>query len=199
VDWGAELRDFRGRTGLKQEALAAHLGISQAFVSRLENGQTAPETGLAARIRALVTDPAGRSVFDYVLDIVRCSPHVQCVIEPQHDGIAYVALSVGFRHHSKFNLIREGMPVQAEASPEGQSLIRHILESGAFSGEVESLDVLWRVDRQDQATFWRAIITPIRAGNDVWYLHCSMFELSKPDFYQRLEERVTPVIVTAYH
>ena len=50
MNWGKELRAFRQRTGLKQEAAAHLLGVSQAYVSRLENSTASPSS--AARVDA---------------------------------------------------------------------------------------------------------------------------------------------------
>jgi len=42
--WGNELRAFRARNNLKQAAAADLLGVSQAYISRLEGGVQRPST-----------------------------------------------------------------------------------------------------------------------------------------------------------
>ena len=49
-DWGLELRSFRLRKKMKQEAVAAHLGVSQAYIYRFEAGVTTPTPEIESRI-----------------------------------------------------------------------------------------------------------------------------------------------------
>lgn len=184
---------------MKQEVLADRLGISQAFVSRLENGQAIPRDDLAERIRSLVTDPAGRNVLDYVIDVVRMSPHVLCIIRPDGDNVRYVAISRGFRDHPQFQIVEEGLPVRSEASDEGSALVSTILQSGAFSGTIESIDVMWRAEIDGFCNHWHSINTPIKGNDGNWYLHCAMTQMSAGDYADRLQKRGTPIIITPYH
>ena len=143
MNWGTELRAFRARTGLKQEALADLLRISQAYVSRLEAGRTEPKPGLENRIRALMADRSHRDVLDFVLSSIRVSPQISCIIQPTEDNVRYVALSQGFRRHPQFAAVQEGLEVRREAAADGHRLVREILASGAFHGEVKALDAKW--------------------------------------------------------
>lgn len=61
---GEQLRAFRMRRRIKQEAVAADLGISQATVSRLESGVLHPAPGLVATIERLLSQPENLTAFD---------------------------------------------------------------------------------------------------------------------------------------
>ena len=50
MEWAKQLRKYRSQEGIKQKELATRLGISQAFVSRLEAGQSEPGEALATQI-----------------------------------------------------------------------------------------------------------------------------------------------------
>lgn len=186
---GAELRAYRSRTGIKQEALAAQLQISQAFVSRLEAGRTEPGDRILLRIRNLLDNPGNRPVLDHVLTGVRRSPHVICVIQPEGNNMRYVALSQGFSNHPQFASTEEGGTFRKHASEDGARLISVIIDSGAFSGDVESIDVMWKAEIDGFENYWCSINTPIRAGENDWYLHCAMNQIEAGEFARRLEER----------
>lgn len=62
---GEKLRAFRIRQRIKQEALAADLGVSQATISRLESGAMEANPQLADSIEALLSSPTNQSSFDY--------------------------------------------------------------------------------------------------------------------------------------
>lgn len=198
MQWGEELRAYRARTGVKQEGLATQLKISQAFVSRLESGRVEPNAELSLRIRALLAHPGNRSVLDHVLASVRLNPQVICVIEPTADNMRYVALSAGFRAHPQFVASEEGGVFRTEAAEDGVELIRQISQSGAFSGRVESIDVLWTARIDGGTYYWNAINTPIRLEPDRWLMHCAMSELTAREFDTRKAARTEPVLVRHY-
>ena len=52
VNIGRTIARERRRTGVTQEALAAHLGVSKAAVSKWEVGQSLPDVSLLPRIAA---------------------------------------------------------------------------------------------------------------------------------------------------
>ena len=195
MNWSSELRAFRSRTGLKQEALADLLKISQAYVSRLEAGRTEPKPGLENRIRALMSDRSHRDVLDFVLSSVRVSPQISCVIQPTKDNVRYVALSNGFRGHPQFAGVEEGLEVRREASPDGHRLVREILACGAFSGQVRSVDAVWQATIEEQTYYWRSVNTPVRANDGIWYLLCAMTQLSQDEHDERMAQRETQLVI----
>ena len=106
MDWSLELRTYRARNGLRQEALADLLEISQAYVSRLESGKTEPKDGLEHKIRSLISNPAQLDVLDFVLKSVRVSPHIASIMRFDGEEIFNVALSDGLRNHPQFQRSR---------------------------------------------------------------------------------------------
>lgn len=197
MNWSSELRAFRSRTGLKQEALAGLLKISQAYVSRLEAGRTEPKPGLENRICALMSDRSHRDVLDFVLSSVRVSPQISCVIQPTKDNVRYVALSKGLRNHPQFFGVEEGLEIRRDASPDGHRLVREILSCGAFSGQVRSVDAVWNATIDDQTYFWRSVNTPVRANDGIWYLLCAMTQLSEDEHNERMAHREAQLIINA--
>lgn len=189
MDWSLELRTYRARNGLKQEALADLLQISQAYVSRLESGKTEPKDGLEHKIRSLIDNPAQRDVLDFVLNSVRVSPHIGCVLRSEDGQLSHVALSDGFRAHPQFRASKEGNTLSPDTVNEGERLIRELIETGAFHGEINCVEILWYSDHEGIRYYWDSVLTPIRAGQRSWYLYCAMAPLSEDEFQARFTHR----------
>jgi transcriptional regulator with XRE-family HTH domain len=199
MDWANRLRAYRSQEGVKQEVLAARLGVSQAFVSRLEAGQAEPGDSLAAQIHSILLDPANRSVLDHIINNVRRNPHIVCLARAEPDQMRYVALSKGLKAHPQFAPVREGQTVQAEFAESGDELLRAILASGAFSGDVETLDMLWVFNLNDGTSHWRGIFTPIQYDGRTWYLHCAMQQMDEADYEALAARRDSPLLINRYN
>lgn len=58
---GTDIKELRARKGWSQGQLAAHLGVTQATVSRLENGEWQVTKSVAKLLDLLRDDEARRS------------------------------------------------------------------------------------------------------------------------------------------
>lgn len=176
---------MRARAGLTQHGLAERLGTSQAHISRMEAGHTLPRDDLAARIRAFRRAPDVRGVLDGILETVRSSPDVICVVRPDGAEVRYVALSDGFRRHPQFRTLAEGERVAAEGSREGPGLVDRLRRSGIFSGEVEAVETTWLAEVRGFRNHWYMLATPLRTDRGDRYLHCAMQHIDE-DTHARL-------------
>lgn len=68
---GEKLRAFRIRRGLKQEALAVDLGVSQASISRIESGSFEPSAELARSIESLLARPENQAPASFWVSAVK--------------------------------------------------------------------------------------------------------------------------------
>lgn len=189
MDWSLALRTYRARNGLKQEALADLLHISQAYVSRLESGKLEPKDGLEHKIRSLISNPGQRDVLDFVLNSVRVSPHISIVLAVRDDRLSYIALSDGFRQHPQFKEVGEGDTLTPEFIEQGEDLLRELIATGAFLGETACVEILWRAVRNESSFFWNTVLTPIRAEEGEWYLHAAMTALSEDHYHDTHRRR----------
>jgi len=189
MDWSLELRSYRARNGLKQEALADLLQISQAYVSRLESGKAEPKDALEHKIRSLVSNPAQLDVLDFVLKSTRISPHICAVVKAEASGLNWVAFSQGFKDQPLFELSNEGQPIKLEMLTDGEQVLGALDRSGIFDGSTTRIDILWNAEWKGQRYFWDSVCTPVRAGSGVWYLYVSMTPLTSNEHTARLEER----------
>lgn len=195
LDWGKALRDYRARTGLNQQGLAAQLGISQPQISRIEAGSARLADDVASAVRALIQKPGNRGLFDGLLTTIQFCPHVACLVQPAGDDIRYVALSRGFREHPQFRAIEIGQLVRKQASRNGEALVLATIGSGIFDGDVTSINAIWKAEVDDQLNHWQGVMTPIRASGGGWYLHCAMKPLSPAQFAALSANRSDPMVV----
>ena len=146
--------------------------------------------------RALLTDPAHRTVFDYVTDAVRASHDIACIIRSDPDGMVYIALSQGFQAHPLCQDIEEGHRVRSERSSDSAAMLKALADNGIFRGDVEAVDALWMAQVDGNTHYWRAITCPVRANDGHWYLHVSMMPMNEDAYKALLEARGTPVTIT---
>jgi transcriptional regulator with XRE-family HTH domain len=196
---GIEMRALRSRTNMKQSTLAERLGVSQAFVSRLESGTLKPNPMVIRRIQEIMADPTVRSVGQYILEQVRRSPDIRCIVRPGRRNVRYVALSKGFRAHPQHEGLKEGDQPRVGEIDRGSDMMLHLLNCGLLSGEVESVDALWSVESNGEMNHWRAVVTPMRCCVDGWCLHCSMVFMQAQAYRDLMANRSNPLVITRVH
>ena len=84
VDWPSVIRNFRMSKRLKQAALAADLGVTQAMVSRWENAESDPPDRVKRRLAELVHDEFVVAPAPTWTDIVSLNPAISVVTDSQH-------------------------------------------------------------------------------------------------------------------
>jgi transcriptional regulator with XRE-family HTH domain len=199
MDWAKQLRKYRSQEGIKQKELATRLGISQAFVSRLEAGQSEPGEALATQIQSMLLDPASRSVIEHIINNVRRNPHVAGLLRAETDQMRYIALSKGLKAHPQFAPVREGQTIRTEVAESGNELVSAVLASGAFSGKVEMIDMLWVVNIDGATNHWRGIFTPIQYDVQTWYLHCAMQQMDEDGYAALHNRRGSSLLIKRYN
>lgn len=84
VDWPSVIRNFRMSKRLKQAALAADLGVTQAMVSRWENGESEPPERVKRRMAELVHDAFVVAPAPTWTDLVALNPTITFVSDAEH-------------------------------------------------------------------------------------------------------------------
>jgi len=92
---GAQLRTWRRANGIKQNVIAAALGVSQATISRWENGLDVPSLPILRRVTDLIATQI-RDELAIETRFVENLSSVQAVFDI--DGIRLVAASLGCSH-----------------------------------------------------------------------------------------------------
>lgn len=93
-DIGAILRAWRKSSGFKQSRVAEKLGVTQAAVSRWENGLDIPSPSQYVKLRALVGNSV-RSQIDIECSVIERQVGVRAIVDL--DGIRLQAASESFR------------------------------------------------------------------------------------------------------
>lgn len=173
MDWGKELRAFRQRTGLKQEAAAHLLGVSQAYISRLENATALPSSNLEAKLLRLLKEPEHRPMFEHFRATVSYSPHITSLITEQ-DGTVIVedASAPLIEYGPPFHNVERGQAVTPSLGSEAIEILQNFVRMGAFAGEVASIEVVWSyAGNPGPVSHWRTTQIPVRNDAGRWYLH----------------------------
>jgi transcriptional regulator with XRE-family HTH domain len=81
VNWPSIIRNFRMSKRLKQAALAADLGVTQAMISRWENGESDPPDRVKRRMAELVQDAFVIAPAPTWVDLVTLNPGIEFVTD----------------------------------------------------------------------------------------------------------------------
>lgn len=189
MEWGEELKAFRQRSGLKQDSAANLLGVSQAYVSRLENGAATPSAELEARLRRILTEPAHRPLYDHVRALVTYSPYFVSLISSRDGRIVVEAASRALTEQAPFQGLDVGAVMNVDLGDEANGLIVELIETGAFSGEIAYAEVVWTWPGRGAAlaSHWRTVQAPLRKDGGAWALHASNVEISEAEKARLIE------------
>lgn len=124
VNWPSIIRNFRMSKRLKQAALAADLGVTQAMISRWENGESDPPDRVKRRMAELVQDAFVVAPAPTWVDLVTLNPGIEFVTDSM--GM-FKAISAGALE--LFGVAREAI--------EGRPASRFL--GGDFTQTMESL------------------------------------------------------------
>lgn len=195
-EWGARLRGFRQRTGLKQLALAEELGVSQAFLSRLETGTAHPSDALAARIATLLERPCNRLIFDDWRATVALSPGLSSLLARQQGAVRLCEFSAGFRAMGgAFETAREGDGLEGLLGEDADRQFAALTGAGAFDGEIAVSESTWSTSAADghEACF-HSVSVPVRDDYGRWRLHSTHTPISAAQYRSRMAAGLETVI-----
>ena len=175
--WGRQLREFRSKSNMKQETLAALLRVSQGYVSRLEADQTSPNDITLSRIKRLLNEPQHQPMKQHMCRAVENSPHMVCLIgQPLRKNIIAVSSAC------TTPVCLEG---QRAASVEDENYwngLTRVETLGAFSGEIASAGFIWRNSADEAPGGWHTICVPMPLTPNEWVVHTTCVPISETEF-----------------
>lgn len=195
-EWGPRLRTFRQRTGLKQLALAEELGVSQAFLSRLETGAANPSEALASRISTLLEQPCNRLIFDDWRATVALSPGLSSLLGRYKGAVRLCEFSAGFRAMGgAFETSRDGDGLEGLLGEDADRQFAALTEAGAFDGEVAVSESTWSTQTAagEHACF-HSVNVPVRDDYGRWRLHSTHAPISLTRYKKRIADGLETVI-----
>lgn len=183
TDWAEALRIFRHRNNLKQEAVANLLGVSQAYISKVENGAIAPSETLKERLLVLGRRPEHRPTLSLLKNAVRHSPGLTCLFSYQ-EGVVFVEeCSRALAHAGPlFASHPRSGPMNFDImGAENQANMEAISKAGAFEGRLGYIEVLWTsiATKEQKPTPYRTIFLPLRTDDGEWLLQGHIIEITQ--------------------
>ncbi|WP_158272150.1 helix-turn-helix domain-containing protein [Marinicauda salina] len=186
-NWSDQLRQLRRRLGVTQEALAAELGVSQALVSRWENGEIRPSRSNRRRLEALLANPRHVAPFERVRVLVEHSPYVVALLAEADQDLAVLAMSERFRKADDgAEPLQPGDRLGRRLGGDCPERARRLSRLGLFSGEVLSVDAIWAVEANGRRAFWFSNMVPLQTEQRDWAVHAAFRRIEEAE-YRRLD------------
>lgn len=173
TDWAKTVRSLRMRLRLKQGVMAELIGVSQAYVSRLEAGLVLPPQPVADAIMKLAEDPRTRSLFDDLRATVNHSPFPCLLLQTGNAAPDIAAFSA--KMDQGFLAGRR----QISEAPELDRLVSDLdvlAGHGLQDGHILGASAVW-LDRSEADRFWQVRYTPIRDETGASFLHVTLADL----------------------
>lgn len=181
--WSDHLRRYRRAHALTQAALAEHLGVEQATVSRWERGTHQPELGIQRRLRDLMRCVPSRTD-QLVFHRVECALSAMKIANRNAQNMA--ASPAAARLH--------GAPKNVLSSYNYRPLFTEILETqwcdaitlGFFSGEIASIRVYnaWKPIGGRDVRYCVSYWTPLHLSDGETVLLSDFAEIPSKQFAQ---------------
>jgi transcriptional regulator with XRE-family HTH domain len=185
TDWPEVLRSFRQRNQLKQEAAASLLGVSQAYVSKVENGAVQPSAALLKRLAVLNREPQHRPTLSLFKAAVRHALSFTALLSYRDGQIILEESSRAFRDagHPFDPIPRTGeINFSVMEGPE-RTALGAIVNTGAFEGKFGLIEAVWTAPAQEgyPARHFRTVFVPLRTDQGEWLLQGTVIEISEAD------------------
>ena len=180
--WPEVLRSFRQRNNLKQEAAASLLGVSQAYVSKVENGAVQPSAALLKRLAALSKQPDHRPTLDLIKASVRHSLSLTFLMCHRAGRTTILESSRSFHNAGEpfIGIARTGLLSLDWMDDTCAKTLQAIISAGAFDGRFGYIEAVWKTrdgllpeDRQ-----FRTVFMPLRTDEDEWLLQACVAEIT---------------------
>jgi transcriptional regulator with XRE-family HTH domain len=185
TDWPEVLRSFRQRNQLKQEAAASLLGVSQAYVSKVENGAVQPSATLLKRLAVLNREPQHRPTLGLFKAAVRHAPSFTALLSFRDGQIILEESSRSFRDAGyPFDPIpRTGKISFSVIEGPERTALGAIVNTGAFEGKFGLIEAVWSApsNAEHSARHFRTVFVPLRTDQGDWLLQATLCEISEAD------------------
>lgn len=144
IDWPDLLRDYRRRRGLKQEAAALDLGISQATLSRWENGVTAPTNAACNRVLKSLRRETCPSETMHFMHAFRRWLCMAAIMDSK--GMVRMATDQSLTDLNISEAQLKAFSFEDSVRGEGLELRERNLEAGVFDGRIAVTEFAYELD-----------------------------------------------------
>lgn len=183
MDWEKRIKELRYFEGLKQDALALQLGVSQASVSQWERGVTEPPAQIQDVLRARFASTPVLQLKRALCLSVRMSPNIACLLSMQNgDAILNVISRSTLKLTTLIGEDDVNKPLRGKFGSETDSQLDRLIKAGLFEGRVESAMTVSLLERGEHRL-------PI-------YCNLTSFKVEHGDVVVRAEVRLPSDAVT---
>lgn len=180
---------------MKQEAAAEELGVSQAYVSRLEAGSLQPSREIAERMATLMRSPEHRAYFDHWRAAIRHCPGKASLIRQHDDHVCLVEVSKGFRAlGSPFADAVPGEKLRALFGPQIVRPLEFLVRTGITEGKVSRVEAVWQIAFGGRDICFEAVSTPVRDDFGHWHVYTCHMPIACEVYRTRLREQRAIVV-----
>jgi transcriptional regulator with XRE-family HTH domain len=192
ANWSELLRSFRQRNKLKQEAAASLLGVSQAYVSKVENGAVQPSASLLKRLSVLSRQPQHRPTLDLIKSAVRHLPALTCLFRlvdgemvVEESSRAFFDFGHPFANHPRCGLVDFDI-----FGGDAADTLKAAIAVGAFEGRFGMIEAVWSTVQTDthHLLHFKTVLLPLRTDDDEWLLQATSSEISASDLNAAMGE-----------
>jgi transcriptional regulator with XRE-family HTH domain len=170
ANWPDLIREVRHRTNMKQDALAAELGVSQASISLWERGVANPPADIRAALSKLYSELPAAHWRMSVINSVKNSPNL-CGLFSLKDG-EFVLEMQSAKGFELFPLLTQediGQPLNGKLGEESDACIDELIKAGIFSGDIAQASSVVISERDGIKAAAIATHTPFRTESG-WLL-----------------------------
>jgi transcriptional regulator with XRE-family HTH domain len=191
VNWPSVIRNYRMSKRLKQAALAADLGVTQAMISRWENGESDPPDRVKRRLTDMVHDAFVIAPAPTWMDLISLNPAIEFVT----DSMGMIkAVSRGASDLFGMDPERlEGRPINQVIAGEFADTLESIRENGMFQNSLVFAQSLCAMEVNVSSGLTRNLVDfihwpRISRARSTLCVHSGKV-LTGDEFAARLEER----------
>jgi transcriptional regulator with XRE-family HTH domain len=185
TNWPEVLRSFRHRNQLKQEAAASLLGVSQAYVSKVENGAVQPSAALLKRLAILIREPQHRPTLGLFKAAVRHAPALIALLGFRDGMVIMEESSRAFNEAGHpFDLVPRAGELKLSMVGESEQIaMAAIAATGAFQGKFGLIESVWTTApvETEPTRHFRTVFVPLRTDQGDWLLQATVSEISEAE------------------
>jgi transcriptional regulator with XRE-family HTH domain len=185
MNWAKKIKELRYRESIKQDALAAQLGVSQASVSIWERGVSAPPHHVQETLRNLYGATPSERLLNAIRSSILHNPNPCALItlrdeRPIIDTISDTGLFGKFDGNVD-RLLGTLFGDQLEA------LFAQMLDSGLFSGAIATAKIVSVVIYEGRDLPVTIALAPYSLDQEHWFVRADLRILNKAEAEQMID------------
>lgn len=183
---GAFMRELRTHLRLKQEAFAERLGVSQAYISRVESGLFHPSAQVIQAAHRLKRESERHDPFLRVETGVAGSEGMESIVCLHEGRVHLTRFSKGFRMmDAMFESVENGAVLEGRIGDDADLHFDMLKQYDAFSEDVLEVRNVWVSETDSGVHFMSATSVPIPSWDGRWHIKSTHVQIDEQEFDRR--------------